>query len=319
MESKEIVNRNRRREQRRNEHRTRLERLADNTQQRPPPRQISEGRGLEVAVQPPMQGPEGDVERNFEFELYELSLQDFDEIKDRQLDLPEPETPPTLVINEPNCTEPIYTSRGRRIRKPTRLIETMYVDVNWTIKHQELNHQFLMAMKWNKVTDLLKSADLKALLNWIESYTDVNVCTIEEYHPMFLATQANASDNPTWEEAVNGPDSNRYWEVMEKEVAMLQKEMDCWEVVDREDFMNVLPSTWAKRFPNGEVRKLKARFCARDDKQIQFFDTFAPVTNWTIVRIMLIMSLILGLSTKQVDYTAAFTHAAIDKPPNYEL
>ena len=32
---------------------------------------------------------------------------------------------------------------------------------------------------------------------------------------------------------------------------------------------------------------------------------------------MLIMSLILNLSTKQVDYTAAFVHADIDEPPNY--
>ena len=29
------------------------------------------------------------------------------------------------------------------------------------------------------------------------------------------------------------------------------------------------------------------------------------------------MSLILGLATKQVDYTAAFVHGPIDNPPNY--
>ena len=59
----------------------------------------------------------------------------------------------------------------------------------------------------------------------------------------------------------------------------------------------------------------------RGDKQIEeidYFDIFAPVTNWTKVRIMLIMSLILGLSTKQVEYTASFIHALIDKPPNFE-
>ena len=66
---------------------------------------------------------------------------------------------------------------------------------------------------------------------------------------------------------------------------------------------------------------MKARFCARGDRQIEgtdFFDTFAPVINWTTVRIMLIMFLILGMHTKQVDYTAAFTYAPIDLPPNYE-
>ena len=210
------------------------------------------------------------------------------------------------------------------MKKPQCLIETMVANKNRKIKHQDLNHQFLMAMKWDKLTDVLKSSDLKALLNWMNQNTDVEDNTIENYHPMILATQANSSDNPTWEEAMNGTNSEGYWEAMEKEVRTLQNEMNCWEVVTKEDYMNILPSTWAfkcKRFPNGDVRKLKARFCARGDRQIEgvdFFDIFAPVVNWTTVRIMLTMSLILGMHTKQVDYTAAFTYAPIDLPPNYE-
>jgi hypothetical protein len=33
---------------------------------------------------------------------------------------------------------------------------------------------------------------------------------------------------------------------------------------------------------------------------------------------MLVMSLLMGLSTKQVDYTAAFTHADIDRDPEWD-
>ena len=94
--------------------------------------------------------------------------------------------------------------------------------------------------------------------------------------------------------------------------------------ITREEWMNVLPSTWAfkcKRYPDGTIRKLKATFCARGDKQIEgldFFDTFAPVVNRTTVCRMLIMSIILGLATKQVDYTAAFVHAPIDKDPDWD-
>ena len=85
-----------------------------------------------------------------------------------------------------------------------------------------------------------------------------------------------------------------------------------------------VPSTWAfrcKRYPDGSVRKLKARFCARGDKQVEgidYFDTFAPVINWTTVRLMLILTLILNFSTCQVDYTAAFVHSPIDCDPNWE-
>jgi hypothetical protein len=96
-----------------------------------------------------------------------------------------------------------------------------------------------------------------------------------------------------------------------------------WEVVTKKFWMHVLPATWAfecKCFPDG-IRKLKARFCARGDRQIEgldFFETFAPVVAWETIRIMLIMSIIFDLSTLQVDYTAAFVHADIDKPPNWE-
>jgi len=46
---------------------------------------------------------------------------------------------------------------------------------------------------------------------------------------------------------------------------------------------------------------------------VDFFDTFAPVVNWTMVRMMLILSVILALSTRQVDYTAAFVHAPMEE------
>jgi hypothetical protein len=75
--------------------------------------------------------------------------------------------------------------------------------------------------------------------------------------------------------------------------------------------MKIIPSTWApmQQFPDGLVRKLKLRFCAMgccQTEEVDFSKTFAPVVNWQTIRIMLVMSLLLGLATKQVDYTAAF-------------
>jgi hypothetical protein len=81
--------------------------------------------------------------------------------------------------------------------------------------------------------------------------------------------------------------------------------------------MNVVPSTWefkCKRYPDGSVRKLKARFCVCGDNQVEgvdYVDTYAPVVTWTIVQILLILWSILGLATTQVDYTAAFVHADV--------
>ncbi|CAJ1956067.1 unnamed protein product [Cylindrotheca closterium] len=117
--------------------------------------------------------------------------------------------------------------------------------------------------------------------------------TCEWLHPMILAAKANSEDNPGWEEAMNGPLANGYMEAAMKEIRTLQQ-MEVWEVVPRLQSMNVLPSTSAfkcKRYPDGKAQKLKGRFCT--------------------VYLLLILSLILGLKTKQVDYTAAFIHAPI--------
>jgi hypothetical protein len=74
-------------------------------------------------------------------------------------------------------------------------------------------------------------------------------------------------------------------------------------------------------FPSGLVCKLKGRFCARGDRQIanvDYFSTFALVVSWTMVRLLLTLSVQLSLATKQVDYVSAFVHANIDKPPDFD-
>jgi hypothetical protein len=48
-----------------------------------------------------------------------------------------------------------------------------------------------------------------------------------------------------------------------------------------------------------------------------YFETFAPM-NWQTIHILLMMSLLLGLTTKQVDYTVAFVHANIDTDPIWD-
>jgi hypothetical protein len=110
---------------------------------------------------------------------------------------------------------------------------------------------------------------------------------------------------------------------MKTEICTLTEKMHAWDIVDRESWMNVPPSTWAfrcKRNPDGTIKKLKARFCARGYQQLEvvdYFETYAPVVNWQTIRIMLILSILLDLQTVQLDYTADFLHADIDKDPNW--
>jgi hypothetical protein len=132
-----------------------------------------------------------------------------------------------------------------------------------------------------------------------------------DLHPGLLASKASQADNPTFEEAMYGPHREGFHEAMVKELKTLE-DMNCWEVIDQVPGSNVLPSTWAfqlKRFADGSLSKYKARFCAGGHRQIEgidFFETFAPVVNWTTVRLLLVLSQVLNLSTKQVDFTVAF-------------
>ena len=76
--------------------------------------------------------------------------------------------------------------------------------------------------------------------------------------------------------------------------------------------MNVLDSVWAfkiKRYPDGNLRKLKARFCVKGFQQIEkvnYFETYSPVVSWSTVQLIFAIALILDLQSVQVDYTAYF-------------
>jgi hypothetical protein len=67
--------------------------------------------------------------------------------------------------------------------------------------------------------------------------------------------------------------------------------------------MKVLSGVWAlkrKRYPDGSIRKLKARYCARGFEQVEGIDylkKIAPVVMWLTVCLLLIMSILLELET----------------------
>ena len=131
----------------------------------------------------------------------------------------------------------------------------------------DLNSSYLQGLNWTTVLSDLKSPDSKrVMLEMLHSY-DAEHGTLEQWHPMALAARANDADTPNWNEAMNGPNAEGFWEAIRKEIETLIR-MGVWEVVKREDWMKVIPTTFTlkiKRFPSGLIRKLKARFCIRGD------------------------------------------------------
>ena len=129
------------------------------------------------------------------------------------------------------------------------------------------NAMSLNVLKWENTVHSMKQSS-----SGISKFVEVNYKdeTIEEMRPDCLNAKFKKSDPdlPTFSQAMNGDESEEYWEACQKEYDTLENKMDAWDVVNKDDSMHVLPGTWAirkKRRPDGSVSKYKSRFCVRGD------------------------------------------------------
>ena len=113
-------------------------------------------------------------------------------------------------------------------------------------------------------------------------------------------------DTPTFKEAMMSPYKKQFLKAMLLEIQELEAH-NTWNVIERKSLpeeANILPSTWAfkiKRTPSGDVSKFKARFCVRGDKQVEgvdYFESYAPVVSWSVVRTLLCLSIQNNWATK---------------------
>jgi hypothetical protein len=199
------------------------------------------------------------------------------------------------------------------------------------ITRESLNQQFLAEINWAKLLNVCKSSYSTIGAFMSEHSKSMSYDNLVDYlNPALFITLANKEDNPTFKEAMCGPDAAGFIEAMETEIVTLI-DLSVFDIVALRPNMKVISGVWAlkrKRYPDGRVRKLKARYCARGFEQVEgvdYFETFSPVVMWLTVRLLLIMSILLNLETTQIDYTAAFVHAPIDclvyvaMPPGFKL
>ena len=179
-----------------------------------------------------------------------------------------------------------------------------------------------MKREWSKDGDIHSLANNVILNSW--EPTDEHTIT-EVKDPRLLAAKSASSkynkDNPSCDTATRGPFQQEFWQAMREELDTLTKKFDCWSLVKRTSEMNVLPSTWAfkiTRYPDGSVKKFKARFRARGDCQkegVDYFETWAPIVHWKMIRIIMVLAAKLGLVLVQCDITATFIHGQV---PDHE-
>ena len=95
---------------------------------------------------------------------------------------------------------------------------------------------------------------------------------VGEVHPYAFSAkvQTHIADSPTYKDILRLPEEERkLWDVaMIKELKSL-RDLGSFKMVSRPRGANILASTWAfkkKRFPDGALKKYKARFCVRGDQ-----------------------------------------------------
>eukprot|EP00804_Cyclotella_cryptica_P018088 CCRYP_017613-RA/>CCRYP_017613-RA protein AED:0.31 eAED:0.29 QI:0/0/0/1/0/0.5/2/0/495 len=190
------------------------------------------------------------------------------------------------------------------------------------VRHDHLHQLSLLQDDWSDVGVTITSGLSSEFASYFspDLADDPAALTVEALHPRALKAKAAKSDadNPTWSQAMNSPDADKWLEAMEEELTTLERDLAAWDLVPREPWMHVLPSTWAfciKRFPNGLVKKFKARFCVCGDCQkegVDFWETWPPVVQWSTVRLMMTLAAKLDLCSALADITAAFIHADLE-------
>lgn len=172
-----------------------------------------------------------------------------------------------------------------------------------------LNHSHFDPSDWTDIEDILADLDHEE--------------SLRNYSPHAMAASKRTTkdpDLPNYFEAMSGDNSEDYRDAMKEEVEALTKRAT-WELVDRSSVgsdSSVIPGTWAfrcKRRPDGSFRKFKARYCVRGDiekrKATEEEDTYSPVVQWSTVRLLLVLTTILGLHTRSIDFSNAFAQASI--------
>jgi hypothetical protein len=70
-----------------------------------------------------------------------------------------------------------------------------------------------------------------------------------------------------------------------------------------------------RKIATRKIYKWKARLNidgSKQEEEVNFWETFAPVASWSTIRVVLILALIHGWDTRQIDFVFSYTQAAVE-------
>jgi hypothetical protein len=237
----------------------------------------------------------------------------------------------TTNLNAASEIEPSNTTSNnvRPILKPLRTKDSFR---NSDVPRPEWNENHPYATRFKRRTMLANTAVLESTLSdetipfadfsallaehaLLQNNTDGTPNSVHHY-----AFAAANDDSLHYGQMRKAPDRENFEQDMQREVADLLASKSV--TIVRRDSMpsdsKAVPAIWSfrrKRAPDWTITKWKARLCPHGGKQIEginFWETYAPVVAWSTTRLILILSLITGMKSRQIDYIQAYTQAPID-------
>ena len=129
-----------------------------------------------------------------------------------------------------------------------------------------LDQQYFAGLHWDSLLNVME-ASYSTMGSFIAEHNQyLSYGNLVEYlNPALVMTMANKEDNPTYKKAMCGPDKAGFIAAMGKEMMTLM-ELNVYDLVDTTPDKKIIPGVWAlkrKQYPDGLLKQLKARFCAR--------------------------------------------------------
>ena len=177
--------------------------------------------------------------------------------------------------------------------------------------------------------------DLPSVVNIFQAaldhgYSDFPSLQLSEgaMNPDSFVAYTSANENQIQEDVLTqsamlkAPDKEAFIKTQEPEIRGLEK-LHVFKYIKRSELpigaqlLNAIWSYRRKRKPTGELLKLKSRICTDGSQQkygVDYWQTYAPVVNWSTVRLSLVLSTILNFRSRQVDFAQAFPQAPLTEP-----
>ena len=189
------------------------------------------------------------------------------------------------------------------------------------------------SVNWESVTDDPMYQYFDSLFRAQIDHDTLQLYDVEDaFHPFAFAAKVQSDDFPTYNKILRMSEEERLkWiEAMDVEISDLV-ERNAFDLVPRSQALqaghNIVKSMWAyrrKRRPDGTVSRYKARLVIRGNLLKQYYnfstnDTFAPVVEWSTVRMLFSLGVIEDWKTASIDFKSAFTQGQLPEPIYLEL